>query len=334
MAMTDKMNFAQRVINTIVTHLLNLFQDMFVFPRLQPAVDKYFPGAPSLIEMKANISAAFANTHPALGYPRAYPPTVFELGAIHCRPAKPLPHNMEQFVSQSGRVGFIVFGVGSIIPMDEMPRQMLDVFIRVFSRLPQRVVWQWRGINKPANLSDNILLVDWLPQQDLLGHDKCRLFLTHGGLLSTQEAIYHGVPVLGLPFISDQLLNMDKAVSDGYALQLRWNEIEEKLLYRTIRKLIYQDSFGENVRRRQSLLLDQSESPLERGLYWAEYIARHGGAPHLQLGSRQLNRFQRSLIDVYLILAAISCLFIFATWRSLRRFEFIARFTKLSLDFF
>ncbi|XP_032779686.2 UDP-glucuronosyltransferase 2A3 isoform X1 [Daphnia magna] len=331
MAMTDKMNLAQRIINTVITHLLNFFQDTFIFPRIQPTIEKYFPGAPSLIEMKANVSAAFANTHPAFSYPRAYPPGVVELGGIHCRPAEPLSRSIEEFVSGAGNDGFVLFGVGSIIPMDEMPRQMLDVFIRVFSRLRQRVVWQWRGTNKPANLSDNILLLDWLPQQDLLGHEKCRLFLTHGGLLSTQEAIYHGVPVLGLPFISDQLLNMDKAVRDGYALQLRWNQIEEKLLHRTIRQLIYKDTYVTNVKRRQSLLRDQSETPLERGLYWTEYIARHKGAKHLQLGSRDLNRFQRSLIDVYLILATATSLFIFVTWRCLRRFEFFIRFIKLDL---
>lgn len=181
MKMTDRMTLVQRVINTAVTHLLNIFQDVVVFPRLQPSIEKYFPGAPSLIEMKANISAAFANTHPAFSYPRAYPPGVVELGAIHCRPAKPLPRYIDQFVSESGRDGFIVFGVGSIIKMDEMPREMLDVFIQVFSRLRQRVVWQWRGHNKPANLSDNILLVDWLPQQDLLGIYYCKLNLNIGG---------------------------------------------------------------------------------------------------------------------------------------------------------
>ena len=168
MSMTDKMSLMERVFNTVITHALGFFQDAFVFPRIQPAIDKYFPGAPSLIEMKANISAAFANTHPAFSYPRAYPPGVVELGGIHCRPAKPLPRYVEEFVSDSD--GFIVFGVGSIIKMDEMPRQMLEVFIRVFSRLRQRVVWQWRGANKPANLTDNILLLDWLPQQDLLGN--------------------------------------------------------------------------------------------------------------------------------------------------------------------
>lgn len=166
------MTLMQRVINTAITHLLNVFQNMIVFPRIQPTIEKYFPGAPSLIEMKANISAAFANTHPAFSFPRAYPPGVVELGAIHCRPAKPLPYHIERFVSHSGPDGFVVFGVGSIIQMDEMPSEMLQVFIRVFSKLPQRVVWQWRGFNKPANLSDNILLVDWLPQQDLLGNFK------------------------------------------------------------------------------------------------------------------------------------------------------------------
>lgn len=170
------------------------------------------------------------------------------------------------------------------------------------------------------------------------GHDKCRLFLTHGGLLSTQEAIYHGVPVLGLPFISDQLLNMDKAVRDGYALQLRWNQIEEELLFRSIHQLLYNRSFSENVERRQALLRDQSETPLERGLYWSEYFARHRGAQHMRLASRQLNRFQRNLVDVYFVLATVTCLLAIVAWLCFRRlpalmwrFEVFARLSKLEI---
>lgn len=164
--------------------------------------------------------------------------------------------------------------------------------------------------------------------------------MTHGGLLSTQEAIYHGVPVLGFPFINDQLLNIDKAVHDGYALQLRWNQIERKLVHQSIRQLIYNQTYSDNVRRRQSLLRDQTETPLERGLYWTEYFARHKGAHHLRLGSRHLNRFQRSLIDVYLVLITIGCLLAAVTWRCLRRFltlasrfEFVVRLFKFELLF-
>ena len=47
-----------------------------------------------------------------------------------------------------------------------------------------------------------------------LGHPNLRLFISHGGLLGTQEAIYHSVPLLGLPVVNDQLRNMVKLVKE------------------------------------------------------------------------------------------------------------------------
>ena len=70
------------------------------------------------------------------------------------------------------------------------------------------------------------------------GHDKCRLFLTHGGLNSLQEAVYHGVPLLGLPFGSDQNSNMGRAEREGYALQLKWKDVNQQSLTATIDELL------------------------------------------------------------------------------------------------
>jgi glucuronosyltransferase len=53
-----------------------------------------------------------------------------------------------------------------------------------------------------------------------LGHKQIRAFITHGGLLSTQEAIYHGVPVIGIPLAGDQHINMQRTVSEGTGLVL------------------------------------------------------------------------------------------------------------------
>ena len=71
------------------------------------------------------------------------------------------------------------------------------------------------------------------------GHKNCRAFITHGGLNSLQEAIYHGVPVLGLPFGADQFANLIKGVNDGYAIQLDWTEVNEKSLTDAIQQLIH-----------------------------------------------------------------------------------------------
>lgn len=73
----------------------------------------------------------------------------------------------------------------------------------------------------------------------MTGHKNCKLFITHGGLNSVQEAVYHGVPVLGLPFGTDQKLNMRRAIDDGYASKLAWTEISQETLTSAIIELLY-----------------------------------------------------------------------------------------------
>jgi glucuronosyltransferase len=51
-----------------------------------------------------------------------------------------------------------------------MPENVKEMFIRVFARIPQRVFWKWEAGTSDANrISSNVKMVDWLPQQDLLG---------------------------------------------------------------------------------------------------------------------------------------------------------------------
>ena len=88
---TDRMTLAQRTVNTILTHTLNVIQNYVAFPFVDNVVRQFFPDCPSMFELHLNMSGAFSNTHPAFNYPRTVPPGVVDLGAIHCRPPKPLP---------------------------------------------------------------------------------------------------------------------------------------------------------------------------------------------------------------------------------------------------
>lgn len=59
---------------------------------------------------------------------------------------------------------------GSAIPVSSMPAHIVEMFVRVFARIPQRVFWKWeKGSKLQRKLTDNVMMVDWLPQQDLLG---------------------------------------------------------------------------------------------------------------------------------------------------------------------
>lgn len=60
-----------------------------------------------------------------------------------------------------------------------------------------------------------------------------------------QEALYHGVPMLCLPFILDQKNNANKVKREGAGLRLDWNELNEETLHDAIHRLINDPRSGE-----------------------------------------------------------------------------------------
>lgn len=43
---------------------------------------------------------------------------------------------------------------------------------------------------------------------------------------------------------------------------------------------------------------DQPETPLDRAIFWVEYVLRHDGAPHMRSASVDLAWYQRLMLDV------------------------------------
>lgn len=55
------------------------------------------------------------------------------------------------------------------------------------------------------------------------------LFITHGGLLSTFEALHAGVPFIGIPAFADQFVNVNRAERRGFGLRvdMSYNVVED-----------------------------------------------------------------------------------------------------------
>jgi UDP:flavonoid glycosyltransferase YjiC (YdhE family) len=49
-------------------------------------------------------------------------------------------------------------------------------------------------------------------------------------MLSSQEAIYHGVPVVGIPFIADQFVNTVKLTTHGLGVQLVYHTLSKQTI--------------------------------------------------------------------------------------------------------
>lgn len=127
--------------------------------------------------------------------------------------------------------------MGSALKGSDMPESYRKLFLNVFSKLKQRVIWKWET-EQMDGLPSNVKLSKWLPQQDVLGHKNIKLFITHGGHGSTTEAIYHAVPLVGIPMLGDQPSNILKAERKGFAISLDFNTLTEENLLDAINKAI------------------------------------------------------------------------------------------------
>lgn len=55
---------------------------------------------------------------------------------------------------------------------------------------------------------------------------------------------------------------------------------------------------------------DQPQTPLERAVFWTEYVLRHGNVDHLSPVSRDMSIFHRFDLDILLVLLAIISVFL------------------------
>uniref|UniRef100_A0A8D2DVJ1 UDP-glucuronosyltransferase n=1 Tax=Sciurus vulgaris TaxID=55149 RepID=A0A8D2DVJ1_SCIVU len=198
----------------------------------------------------------------------------------------------------------------------EFPRPYLPNFVFVgglhckpAKPLP-KVVWRYKG-KKPATLGANTRIFDWLPQNDLLGHPKTKAFVTHGGTNGIYEAVYHGIPMVGIPMFIDQPDNIAHMKAKGAAVEVNFNTMTSADLLSALRTVIYQPSYKENAMRLSRIHHDQPIKPLDRAVFWIEFVMRHKGAKHLRPASHDLTWFQYHSLDVIGFLLACVATVIF-----------------------
>ncbi|XP_038217907.1 UDP-glucosyltransferase 2-like [Zerene cesonia] len=263
------------------------------------------PDMPSLHELSNNVDLIFYNSHPIWSDKQPVPPNVVYVGGIHKNPKKELPQDLKSYLDSS-KNGVIYISFGNNIKPSLLPVEKVQMLARIFSELPQNVLWRWDV--DIANKSANVKITQWVPQSDMLRHPNIKLFIMQGGLQSTEEAIDAGVPLIGIPMIADQWYNVEKYTYFGIGKRLDMGSSTEDEFREAIKTVLEDKSYRENVMKLRKLLQDQPESALERAVWWTEYVLRHGGAKHLR--SPAANMHWTEYYEIKLLLTFLAVLLI------------------------
>ncbi|XP_053451869.1 UDP-glucuronosyltransferase 2B4-like [Nycticebus coucang] len=293
--LSDRMTFMERVKNMMYVLYFDFWFQTFNMKTWDRFYSEVLGRPTTLYEVMGKAEMWLIRTYWDFEFPRPLLPNFDFVGGLHCKPAKPLPKEMEDFIQSSGENGVVVFSLGSII--SNLTEERANVIATALAQLPQKVLWRFDG-KKPDTLGPNTRLYKWLPQNDLLGHPKTKAFITHGGTNGIYEAIYHGVPMVGIPLFADQPDNMAHMRAKGAAVTLDFTTMSSADLLSALKTIINDPIYKENAVRLSRIHHDQPVKPLDRAVFWIEFVMRHGGARHLRAAAHDLMWVQYHSLDV------------------------------------
>ncbi|XP_050431337.1 UDP-glycosyltransferase UGT4-like isoform X2 [Adelges cooleyi] len=301
---TEQASFFERFKNTVLGVFQLYLGRYFYLPRQTKIMNENFKykgweNRPPLESMLKNVSLTLLNTHHSIGTTRPYMPSTVEIGGLHVKKPNKLTGEFLEFV-ESSQHGVIYFSFGTIVDPSKLPEEKIRVFIEVIKKLKQKVMWKWNSEHLPK-LPDHVMVSDWFPQSDILGHPNVKIFITHGGLHSLEEATYNSKPIIGIPFFGDQHMNMLLVEKNGAGKMVDFHTMDEESLLNTINEVLENPMYQENSNFRNQVYKDQPMTPMDLAVYWIEYVIRHQGAPHLRSESVDLNTAQYFLLDILLV---------------------------------
>ncbi|XP_023947156.2 UDP-glucosyltransferase 2 [Bicyclus anynana] len=275
----------------------------------QNELAKYYDDIPPLEDLAREIKFLLLYHNFVLTGSRLFPANIIEVGGYHVKDAKPLTGDLLKFVEESEH-GVIYISFGSVIKSSTMPADKVKDVIDVMSQLPYRFIWKWE--TEALLMDKNKLYVSqWLPQIDILGHQKTLAFWTHAGMGSTTEAIHYGVPMIAMPVVGDQPANAAAVEESGLGVQLQIRDLNKENLLAAFKKVL-DPKFRENVKQISKAWHDRPISPIDSAIYWTEFAARY---PNLNFtaASAKVPCYQYYNLDV---LAAFVVLSLVVFWGS------------------
>uniref|UniRef100_A0A182WES9 UDP-glucuronosyltransferase n=1 Tax=Anopheles minimus TaxID=112268 RepID=A0A182WES9_9DIPT len=306
--LTNPMSFWQRLVNLAGFVFDEVFTAIWKYYQQQTYEELFPPGQyPPYEAIRKNVSLVFLNHHFTKGSPRPYVPAMVEVGGLQIKDKpSPLPEDMRMWI-EDAEEGVILFSLGTNLVSSSVPPDTLSAILETFRSIKQRIIWKWDTQDMP-NKPANVMLTEWLPQDDILAHPNVQLFITHGGLGGIAEALYHGVPLVGIPMFGDQPVNLAKVEKEGWAYVLKHTELTIESFSKAIHEVMNDPRYRENVQRLSLLFRDRPQSAMDTAVYWTEYVIRHKGAPHLRYVGADMNFWQRCSLDVFGFVTILSVL--------------------------
>lgn len=251
--------------------------------------------------VQKNINLVLINQHMSINKPMPFMTNMIESAGMQI-PDKinSLPHDLQDFITNATE-GIVYFCMGGTLKITDLALEKKQAIINALKSIKQKIIWKWD--DQSVNDVDQSIFYSskWLPQNDILAHPNIKAYVTHGGLLSTTEAIYHGVPLVGIPIFADQKMNVKKFKELGSAIEVDFNTLTKESLVSGIETILNDSQYQNKAKELSKRFKDRPMTPLQTAKYWVEYVIRHKDNTEFMVSpAMKLSGIEYFNLDVYL----------------------------------
>ncbi|XP_041478846.1 UDP-glucuronosyltransferase 2B1-like [Lytechinus variegatus] len=310
--LSTRMTFFQRVANILQSVMFVCLGHLFIGPIYSEIAKNVGlnPESANFYTWHRKFDLHLLSMDFSSEFPFPLAPNFIPVGGLTASPAKDLDQELEDFMQSSGDDGVILFTLGTYF--SQVAKRLpgfVEMFADAFGRLPQKVIWQLMDPPNDLELPSNIKLMPWVPQNDLLGHPKTRVFMYQGGNNGFQEACYHGVPIAIIPLYGDQYDVAARVVGRGMGRKLDKNTMNAEVIYETLKDLTTDTKYKNVAKHVSAVNRNNPMTARERAAFWIDHVIKYGG-DYLRSPAGELSFIVYHSLDVVAFLFSISCLLV------------------------
>ncbi|GMT14726.1 hypothetical protein PFISCL1PPCAC_6023, partial [Pristionchus fissidentatus] len=289
-----------------VENLIAMFTSLWMFREIEKPTErifkeKYGDNFPDLADIIASSAFTLTNSDPFLDFAKPTLRKIVEIGGIGVRKAKKLDKEWESLLSLRPRTVLVSFGTVSRAFL--MPVEMKKALAQAFSRFPDTTfVWKYEKPEDKEQFAqgvDNLILSQWMPQNDLLEDERVRGFLTHAGKGSYFEIASRGTPSLLVPLFGDQIRNAAAAEFVGFGKILdKSNLVDAKKIEEALREILEDEEHRAKALEVKRIMESRPFTPRELLVKHVEFAAKFGPLKSLQTQGRTLPYIVYYNIDI------------------------------------
>ncbi len=139
----------------------------------------------------------------------------------------------------------IYISLGTVI------RDVIDFYKLCFEALGNTDYTVVASVGRHTHISDlgniprNFIVRNYVPQTEVLQHTQ--VFITHGGMNSTSEGLFYGVPLIVIPHDKDQPMIARRVAELGAGIQLQRDNLSAKELRQAVDEVVKNQDFRKVV---------------------------------------------------------------------------------------